>query len=801
MNNLILDLKAALRALIRRPGFTGLAILTLAVGLGPTTAIFSMVNGVLLRPYPYEDPDRIVRVWSMNQPQSLFGRNLSYPDFLDFKAQTDLLDSMGLAQQTVFKVRLGDDPQPVSGARVSADLLPLVGATAAVGRLFSPEDDSWGAQPVAIVSHEYWQRQFNGAADVQGKVLEIDGIPHTVIGILAPQVKFPDQANLFIPLALDPNETPRDERRYMALGRLAPGVGVWPVVTQLDEIAGRLAETYPATNKDWSTWVMTLRDSRVNRYRNILGILGGVVAFVLLLACANVANLMLQRAAGAERELALRLALGSGRWPLVRRFLLEILIVAFVGGLLSLIFAHWVLKAVVTMLPFTLPSYMSFDFDPTVLFLLFATTVLTALISGLLPALRASKPTLVTSLNEAGGRSTGSAGQKRLRNTLVGLQVALSLMLLVGAGLMIRSFGNLQDVDPGFEVDGAVNFALDIPGDIEDEERHRLYKRVLERLGAIPGVQASGTASFVPMRGTYDSSVTVPGQSAGDGEFTPVAGVQLVDGDYFDALAIQTFKGRTFDRQELENGAKVAVINSKMEQLLWPGGEATGERIILGFEDDPTVEWTIVGVVEDMRRGGLAREVGLDVYLPFSSKPQGGQAFFVKAASSEQKLGSEIRSAVLEADPRLFVNSVQAMDEILYWSIWQERLARYLLSLFSLVALILAAVGLYGSLANNIQARHREIGVRMAMGADLGRVMKMIFSEAGRLLAIAMVVGLVGALLLGRVLSRLLYGVAPTDPVTLVGVIVVLLLVSAIAILVPAMRAGRVNPIQALRDD
>lgn len=800
MNEFWNDLRLSLRALVKQPGFTAVTVLTLALGIGPNTAIFSMINSVLLRPYPYKDEASIVRLWSMNQEQSIFGEDLSYPDYADLRQRNQVFAEMAVIDQGRFNLGISATPEPVIGARVSQSLFSLIGAQAELGRVFQPDEDRPGGPPVVVLGHDLWTRSFGSSREAVGQTVHINGRAHTVVGVLAPRVQFPDEADLWIPLAEDPARARRENRDLITLARLKPGIGVPQALASLDPLALQFEKENPETNKGWGFWVMTLRESRVNRYKPLLAILSGVVFFVLLLACANVGNLILQRAQITEREHSLRLALGAGRGALVRRLLAESVLLALAGSLLGLLLTSWLLRLVVSSLPFDLPAYMSFDIDLPVFGFMAVIAVLVAILCGLLPALRFSQPHLIRSLVDAGSKSTGSLRHRRMRNTLVGFQVALSLILLIGAVLMVRSFQKLQDVDAGFEVEHAASFSVTLPQDRydTDEKRAAFYRMATERLAALPGVRAVGAASFLPMRGAFDTRYILEGQAAADQERNPPAGLQLVSGSYFQALGIPIVKGQVFDPRRAGGGLQEAIVGAHTAEKLWPGQEPVGKRLRLSFTETDQW-WTVVGVAGDVRRQGLNREIGLDVYLPYEQLPTGSMSFFVRTEGDPLQVAAPVRQALQSIAPEATVDDVQTLDETLYWAAWSQRLSSYLFSIFAVISLVLAAVGVYGSTSYSTAQRTREIGIRMALGADRQEVVRMVVRQEMVTIGVGLVAGLIGAFAVSQLLSSLLFGVSSMDPLTFAAVPLLMALIAVASVYLPGRRATRVSPTVALR--
>ncbi|HEX6863370.1 MAG TPA: ABC transporter permease [Thermoanaerobaculia bacterium] len=795
------EIRRSLRSLVRSPGFTGMAVVALALGIGANTALFTVIHAVLLRPYPYEEPDRILRLQAMNPEKNLFRLDLSLPDFADFRQQSRSLESLAAVTSGPLVLDGGGEPRVVQGARASASLFAVIGAKPALGRTFLPNEDEGEGKRVAVLSDGLWRSAFGADPAILGRTLQIEGEPYTVVGVLPPFAEYPDTAELWIPLGIDPGRESRQERSYTVLARLARGSGPQKAQAELNAIAERLAAAYPETNAGWRVQGISLAESRAGRYRSLLAILFGVAAFVLLLACANVANLLLQRAIVREREVSVRMALGAGRAAVVRLMVIESLVLALLGGALGLAVSRSLLALVERSIPFSLPAYVRFDLSPAILAFTLLTAVVAALLFGVLPALRWSGRQAGEVLASAGVRTTEPPRRQRLRRALVVSQVALALMLLVGAALMARSYQRLQDVDPGFDSGRALSLRVLLPSGkyAEDARRAALYRELLERLESLPGVRSAAADSHVPLNGAFLTPFTPEGETAPAGPARPVAGVHLTMGNYFPTLGLALQKGRTFSAADGAEAPRVAIVSARMARQVWPGQDPIGKRFQLDLTRDDTF-WTVVGVAGDVRFG-LDREPGQNVYVPYAQLPRGSLSLLLRTASDPLALAETVRREIRAVDPDLGVADVRTLGQVVETSIWYPRLSSRLLGVFALFALALAVVGIYSSTAYSVAQRTHEIGIRMALGAQTRDALRLVVGKEVVGASIGVAIGLAGAFALTRVLRSLLFEVSSTDPVVFVGAVVLLLLTAAGASYLPARRASRVDPVQALRTE
>ena len=822
----IKDLRYGLRLLARSPGFTAVAVITLALGIGANAAIFSVINAVLLQPLPFPEPDRLALVFGSEPRQDWPQLPLSQPNFNDIRQQSRSFDSMASWTFTRFNLTGSDEPEEIQSAIVNASFFPTLGVKPALGRDFLPEEDRPGSAPVVMLSDSLWRRRFGGNASVLGSAVNLDGRSYEVIGVLPEGFQFanfPKQTELWIPFGLDPfdgRKYARGNSSLLAIGRLARGVTLDQAQAELSTISARLTSDHPETSRNWSARLNPLREQAVQSSRAALLVLLGAVGFVMLIACANVANLLLARGSTRRREMAVRAALGAGRGRIVAQLLTENVGLSMMGGLVGLLVAVWGID-LLSILPFTAPSLFTpytvasgqVAMDGPVLAFTFALSVLTGLVFGLAPALSACRPSLVQSLKEGGARD-GGARQGLTRNLLVIGEVALSMTLLIGSGLMLRSFARLQAVDPGFKPDNVLTMEINLPRSRypEDRQASTFFTELLSRVSALPSVTSTGVSQHLPMSGTDASAgFYIEGWPAPAPTDRVEAHYRSVSPGYLQTLGIAMLRGRSFTPADSEGSRKVTVINETMARRFWPGEDPIGRRIALNFEAmrfyrdrAPELDLEkgmreIVGVAADVRHARLDGESFPEMYIPHAQMPSREMSLVVRTTTDPLGLAAAVRRQVLEMDKDQPVSRVSTMDGLLALSVAQPRSNALLLSLFGALALVLAAVGVYGVISFAVAQRTREIGIRMALGAQGGEVLKMIVLQGAKLTFTGMAIGLVAALWLTRMVSGLLFAVSPTDPAIFAGTALLLAAVSLLACYLPARRATKVDPMVALR--
>jgi predicted permease len=807
LETLAQDARYGVRTLRKNPGFTALAVLTLALGIGANTAIFSVVNGVLLRPLPYDNGDRLV---VLGQQAPLVGAdtmNFSPKDFADFREQTTTLDGMAEYHSMSFILLGREEPEQVQTGVVSANFFDLLGVKPMLGRSFRPGEDLPGAEPVLVLSYKYWQQSHGADPDVVGKTFTMNDRVHTVVGVLPPVPSYPGDDDVYMPVCACPFRSSqqvsenRRARMVRAFGLLKEGETADHCRADMATVAGRLKETYPdeyPVNGGYTAGATALREALTERARPTLFILLGTAGLVLLIACANVANLFLARMVRREREMAVRAALGAGRRRLLRQLLTESTMLAVAGGALGLLLAYVGLDLLVSFAERFTPRTGEISIDGSVLLFTLIVSIATGLVFGSMPALPTGD-NLVTALKEGGNSASTASRRQRLRSALIVAQVAVSFVLLIGAGLMLRSLIRLQQVDPGFNPENVLTMAVALNWSkyTDDDKERGFYRALLEQVNTHPGVLSAGVSGRVPLADSrpFNSGFRIEGRPADDGT-TPLADVRIVSPGYFPTMGIPLLKGRTFTEGDHEQAPEVAVINQSLARRYWGNDDPVGSRITF---DDGASWITIVGVTGDVKQYGLDREVTGELYAPILQSPILYANLFVRTASDPMGIARQMREAVYAVDPQQPVSDVQTMEQVRSESLASPRLTATLLGLFAALALVITASGIGGVMALWVTQRTHEIGIRMALGASQAKVLRMVLGQGLALVLAGLAAGIVGALALNRMLSGMLFGVAPTDPPTYAAVAVVLLAAAATACLAPARRATSIDPMIALR--
>ncbi len=808
------DMRYGARMLLKSPGFTVVAVLTLALGIGANTAIFSVVNFVLLRPLEYANPDQLVMVWERNTKKGWNESPTSFADFVDFRDNAKSVELVAFTD-TNFNLTGGDQPERVAGLRVSANLFSLLGVNPARGRWFAPGEDKPGAGHVLILSYGLWQRSFGGNSNLVNQTVQLNGQSYTVVGVMPPTFKFPpafsatttseeliSNADLWVPLTTDDVPLIRNIRNLKMIGRLKAGVAPQQAQAEINSIASRLAREYPDVNAGLESVVIPLHEQIVGDVREALLILLGAVVLVLLIACANIANLLLSKATARHKEIAIRTALGANRGRLLRQLLTESTLLGLLGGVFGFLVAYAGSKTLVSFGSFSIPQLTDFSFDMKVPLFALVVSLLTSLIFGLAPAIDASNPNLNEALKEGGRSSSGGATRARLRNALVITEVALAVVLVTASGLMLRSFVRLQGTSSGLNPHNLITLELELP-DVRyhaAQQQTLFQQQLLQRVGSLPGVQNAATVDNLPFSGNaFNTSFTIEGRPTGPTTETPRAYYRVISPDYFPAIGIELHKGNQFTDRDTAEQPGVAIVNETAAQRYWPGVDPLGKRIKRGRPESKNPWLTVIGIVSGSRQLSLKEGSQPEIYVPYLQNPGLTFTLVARTASDPRSLTGALRKEVLSADREIPAVNIKLMEELISNSVAKERFYVLLLAVFAALALILAAVGVYGVMSYSVTLRTRDIGIRMALGARPVDIFKHIVGQALLLGLIGLGVGIVLAIASTRVMSSLLYGINATDPLTLAITSLVLLAVALLASYLPARRATRVDPLVTLR--
>jgi putative ABC transport system permease protein len=810
MNTLFQDVRYGLRMLLKNKSFTAVAVLALALGIGANTAIFSLVNGVLLRPLPFPDAERIVYIEGKNPAAGITTEsNISFLDFTDWSQQTDLFASTAAYWTGTANFGAdGAEPERVPRAGVTTGFLSVLGVQPVLGRTFVPEDDKGWPQSVAIISHGLWKRRFGSDPAIVGKQVQMSSWPLTIIGVMPPGFEYPEQTQVWVPTAVNLRDEPRDNRVWSAIARLNTGIDLKQAQTRLSAINAQLAKQFQETNKGWDVFLSTLHERLVREVKPSLLALLGAVGFVLLIACANVANLLLARGAARQKEIAIRAAMGASRTRVLRQMLTESILLSAIGGIAGLVLSIWLTDLLMSMLPEGAPRLEQIGIDYRVLTFALGVSALTGILFGIVPALQASKLDVTSALKD-GGRSGEGHRRTSARSLLLIGEVALSLMLLVGAGLLIKSFLRLQEVRPGFNAHSVLiaNLALQGPKYKDDQQCVEFFRQLIERLEVVPGVQAAGGSVNLPLnasgyaigRGFIPEGRPLTVDESKDAMFSTITG------DYFRALQIPLLSGRTFEPRDNAGGPKVVIINETTAKRHFGSPTAAiGKRLSIwsafrGQRRDEKFMREIVGVVGDTKTGSLTGEGGMQIYVPHAQDAHWNfMGLVIRTAGDPAAFAPTLRREVQALDKDQPIYNVRTMDDEVMNSLGTRRVSMQLFAVFAIAALLLAAIGIYGVMAYSVTQRTQEIGIRMALGAQRSDVLALVIGQGMRLTVIGVVVGVAGAFALTRLMANLLFGVAATDPLTFVAIPLLLLFVALVACYLPARRAARLDPTIAL---
>jgi putative ABC transport system permease protein len=798
METLLRDIRYGVRSLLKRPGFTAIALVALALGIGANTAIFSLVNAVLLRPLPFAEPDRLVWMWG-NIKGGSNRASVSPLDFLDFRQQNSTFEQFAASLSVPARLNLTGDGEPerLEASAVTGNYFQALGAQPAFGRTFQLENEKTGNDQVAVLSYAFWQKRFAGDPNILNKTITLDGKSCAVLGVMPAGFSFPRAADVWVPLNFDssPGMKQRKAHFLRPIGKLKAGVTLAQAQADTDAVARHLEEQYPDTNTGWNLRLVSLREQLVGNTRPTLFILFGAVGFVLLIACANVANLLLVRAAGRHREIAVRTAMGAGRWRIVRQMITESVLLALAGGALGALLAVWGVELLVALGDGSIPLTAQVRIDATVLGFTLLVSVITGVLFGLAPAVRTMNLNLSEALKEGGRSGSEGAHRNRTRSVLVVLESAIAVVLLIGAGLLIRSLMRLQDTNPGFDPQNVLTMGVSLPGAKygDDEKPGSFFADLESRVSGLPGVEAVGLVSELPLSGQpNDMPYTVAGRPASDDQSFD-DDFRRVNSRYFSALKIPFLRGRNFTDQEVRQGAKVVIISELLARQVFPNEEPLGKRLIMSFGNQA---FEIIGVVGDLRHRALEREPAAAMYMPAYERSMN---VVVRSSGDPAALAAAVRKQVFEIDPNQPVSDVRTMKQWLDSSVAEPRYRTTLLSLFALVALLLASTGIYGVMSYSVSQRTHEIGVRMALGARRFDVLRLVVRQGMALVIVGVAIGLAGAFALTRLMESLLFGVTAKDPFTFVAVAALLSLVAFVACYLPARRATKVDPLTALR--
>lgn len=819
MHTLWQDVRYGARMLLKNPGITAVVILALALGIGANTAIFSVVNTVLLRPLPYDDAGRLV--FLSESSKAMDEISISYPDFTDFRNQNRSFESLGVYNRNSYNLVGNGEPERILAGQVSADLFSALRARPAIGRVFTNDEDKPGGAPVVVLSYALWQRRFGGQTSILNQPLTFNNKSYTVIGVMPPDFQYPSRVEMWVPVGQLSGDASWQQRGnhpgLYGVARLKPGVTIEQARADMKNIAANLEQQYPDSNSGGGALVQPLLEVFVGNVRRTLWVLFAAVGFVLLIACANIANLLLARASGRQKEMAIRAAMGAGRWRIARQLLTESVVLALIGGSLGLLISRWGIQLILFISPNAIPRSREISLDWRVLAFTLGVAFLTGILFGLVPAMQAGIVDVHETLKETG---RGITGRHWLRSSLVVVEVATTLVLLIGAGLMIRSFYRLQKVNPGFSYEHLTSFSVSVPQKkyANGEQQSAFFNRLLENIRGLPGVEAAAAASGLPLGNNgWQTSFIVEGRPLPPLDQTPLMEACLVTPDYFRAMNIPLKRGRYFndhdDRSHLagrdlskltedekqQAGLNSVIIDEEFARRHWPTENPIGKRIKLGRDDKASV-LTVLGVVGRVKMEGLSQDSNrVQGYFPFAQNPFGGMTVIIKAAGDPNQLIAAIRQQVKAVDADQPIYNIRTMNEIRSDSVAPERLNLTLLSIFAGIALLLAIVGIYGVMSYSVSQRTHEIGIRMAIGAKPGDVFRMVIGQGMTLTLIGIAFGLIGAFGLTRLMTTMLFGVQPTDPVTFAVIAALLMLVAVVACYVPSRRATKVDPLVALR--
>ena len=815
MNRLLQDLRLVPRQFFKNPGFTAVAIITLALGIGANTAIFSVVNAVLLRPLPFRNADRLVRVWHKPPAKSFPGIDrfsVSAANYIDWQRENHVFEQMAIYSGRLLTLTGVAQPQQVIAGTVSAGFFETLGVPPMLGRSFAPEEDQPGRTNVLMLSHRFWQEHFGSNRAVVGTNVTMDGQNFQIAGVMPESFRFPEFAQVWMPMGwTDKERAVRGEHHSIVIARLKPGVDLEHAQAEMNTISSRLEQLYPVDDKGWGALVVPLHRDMVNDVRPALLVLLGAVGFVLLIACANVANLSLARTFSRQKEIAIRTALGASSGRVVRQILTESVTLALIGGVLGLIVAHFGQRFVLAFLANQLPGSVVAGLDWKILAFTVCLSVLTGVFAGVLPALRLAKSDVNHALKQGLGRTDASSGRRATRSVLVVAEVALSLILLIGAGLMIRSLHELQNVAPGFQSHGVLTMtaAVSMSKFPVPEQQIQFFDQVLQKVRALPSVESAGVADDVPLNnGGSHQPIQIEGQPVVAMADQPEVDVRLISPGYMRSMQTPILRGRDLNDEDIAGRPAAILISKSMAERFWPGENPIGKRLTLTFS--PAQVREVVGVVGDVKLDSLDQaRPSTTLYVPLGQLAKSAEfdwrsfpmTLVVRSTTSPGSMVSAVTNAVHEVDRDIPVRDIFTMDDLVANSLLQPRFNMLLLGVFAALAVLLAGIGIYSVLSYSVRQRVPEIGIRLALGARLTDVLRLVLIEGMKPALLGVAIGIGGALALGKVVASLVYQVKPSDPLTFAGVAVLLGMIALLACLIPAYRASRVDPVIALRNE
>lgn len=805
MKTVFQELRFAVRVWLRDPRFTVVAVLTLMLGIGANSIIFTVLSTVVLRPLPYPDADRLVQIWESNSRQEVNKDTVSPHNFMDWREQSKTFEQVAAYRYSAFNLTSDYEPERLVGVGVSSGFFNVLGVMPALGRNFLAEEDAPGKNRVVIVSHDLWRRRFGSDRGLVGRTLMLNGESHMVIGIMPRDFQFPDSVELWTPLAINLSGVERGTHFLSVIGRLRPDATLQSAQSEMNVVAHRLEQQFPDTNAGRGVNLVKLHEEVVGNVTTVFSVLLGAVVLLLLVACVNIANLLLARATARQKETAVKLALGASRLRLIRQFMLETIVLAMVGGGLGLLLAYWGTDLLVSLFEVHIPRANEIQVNGQVLIFTFSVSLLVGVLLGLAPALGVLNPDINESLKESGRGATGRS--RRLRNALVVSELIFALVLLNGAGLLLNSLYRLQQVNPGFTRENALTMQISLPRSryAEGPQQVEFFRQLMDRIASIQGVQYAGAVSDLPFSHSRSSgSFEIEGRPTVKPGESLVADSRIVTPDYFRSLGIQLLNGRDFAGTDGKQAPGVAIINQTMARRYWADENPIGKRLIIGSPEERALYggpiWReIIGVVGDVKHDTLDAATTPEIYVPHLQNPTPRMSLVVRTVGDPRNLIPLVRSAVQSIDPQQPVYNINTMEERVWRSVSTRRMITLLLVAFAAVALILAAIGIYGVISYSIIQRTHEIGIRMALGAQAGDVLKLIVGHGMMLTLIGVGFGIVAALALNRYISSLVFGVNTTDLATLASVSVLLVAVAFIACYVPARRATRISPMMALK--